>query len=325
MPRIEKVLIMCPLAITGGPEAMHQLAGSLRHHGIDAWIMYYGGPNQGRVMVKAGTVRGSQSTEEHTPACYRRYGARVATVCALNESLCIVVPEVLQQNMESLKPAQIALWWLSVDNALVAGRSMREPEALKKWIKSIPLHLTQSVYASTWLSANGQQEHWMLTDYTDLDFTQTAAELGERKRQVLYNPRKGGPLAEKLRQQMTDWEFLPLQNFSKQQVRHLMQGARYYIDFGHHPGKDRLPREAAASGCLVMTLKAGAAQFFEDVPIAAIYKFSKSDVENGALQRSLQTIDTDYASHWHDQQRYRSRIRQEKSAFDAEALSVFGA
>ena len=104
-----------------------------------------------------------------------------------------------------------------------------------------------------------------------------------------------------------------------------MQGARYYIDFGHHPGKDRLPREAAASGCLVMTLKAGAAQFFEDVPIAAIYKFSKSDVENGALQQSLQKIDTDYASHWHDQQRYRSRIRQEKSTFDAEVLSVFGA
>lgn len=325
MSRMDKVLILCPLAVTGGPEAMHQLAGTLRDKGVNAWIMYYGGPHQGRVVVKAGTLQATHSTEEHTPECYRHYGARVATSCQLDKSLCIVVPEVLQQNIQSLKPAHVALWWLSVDNALVAGRPLREPEALKKWIKSIPLHLTQSVYAAAWLNANGQHEHWMLTDYTDLEFTRTLPVLGERTRQILYNPRKGAALADRLRQQMRDWQFVPLQNFTKLEVRNLMQSSRYYVDFGHHPGKDRLPREAAASGCVVLTLRAGAAQFFEDVPIDAIYKFTKPDVDNGALSESLRKIDTDYPSHWQAQQRYRSRIRQEKSIFDAEALAIFSA
>ncbi len=67
---------------------------------------------------------------------------------------------------------------------------------------------------------------------------------------------------------MPGWTFVPLENMSKQEVRALMQQSRYYIDFGHHPGKDRLPREAAASGCVVLTLRAGAAQFFDDVPLA---------------------------------------------------------
>lgn len=325
MKPINEVLILCPLAITGGPEAMHQLAGTLRSNGIEASIMYYGGPNQGRVMVKAGMIQGSHSTEAQTPECYRRYGARVATSCALTESLCVVVPEVLQQNMQSLQPAQVALWWLSVDNALVAGRPMRAPEALKKWITSIPLHLTQSAYAAAFLKANGQQAHWMLTDYTDPDFTQASPVLGQRQRQILYNPRKGAPLAEQLRQHMPDWDFVPLQNFTKQQVRELMQRSRYYIDFGHHPGKDRLPREAAASGCVVMTLRAGAAQMFADVPLDSSYKFDKSAVDNGALSQSLRTLDADFASHWQAQQRYRARIRQEKQIFDAEALSIFSA
>jgi len=323
MSRIHKVLILCPLAITGGPEAMHQLAGTLCQAGVDAWLMYYGGPHQGRVLLRAGHIEGTHSNEEQTPECYRQYGARIATTCALHESLCVVVPEVLQQKIESLKPAQVGLWWLSVDNALVAGRPMAEPARRKNWLKSIPLHFTQSAYASAFLDAHGQQAHWMLTDYTDPEFTQTLPALGDRRRQILHNPRKGGPLAEQLKLHMPDWVFVPLQNYSKSQVRRLMQESRYYIDFGHHPGKDRLPREAAASGCLVMTLRAGAAQFFEDVPIDSVYKFTKDEVHQGQLSASLQKIDLDFASHWQAQHRYRSRIRHEKQTFEAEALSIF--
>lgn len=47
MRTIEKVLILCPLAVTGGPEAMHQLAGTLQQKGVEAWIMYYGGRRKG--------------------------------------------------------------------------------------------------------------------------------------------------------------------------------------------------------------------------------------------------------------------------------------
>ncbi len=324
MRTIEKVLILCPLAVTGGPEAMHQLAGILQQKGVEAWIMYYGGAQKGRILVNGRRIQASHSNAALTPEIYERYGAKVTDACELTESLCIVVPEVLQANLTSLEPAQVGLWWLSVDNALASNHGLRNSDNLTKWMKSIALHFTQSVYASSWLTANGQSEHWMLTDYTDPEFTKNPPVLAERVRRVLYNPRKGAHFVTQLKQQMSDWEFLPLQNFSKEQVQQLMQSSRYYVDFGHHPGKDRLPREAAASGCVVMTLKAGAAQFFADVPLDAIYKFSQAEIINGRLANTLQIMDVNYASHWHAQQRYRSRIGQEKVIFEAEVASIFG-
>ena len=52
-----------------------------------------------------------------------------------------------------------------------------------------------------------------------------------------------------------------------------------YIDFGPHPGMDRLPREAALAGCIVLTNREGAANFAKDVPLPEEFKFSKFDVD----------------------------------------------
>ena len=52
-----------------------------------------------------------------------------------------------------------------------------------------------------------------------------------------------------------------------------------YIDFGPHPGMDRLPREAALAGCIVLTIGEGAANFDKDVPLPPQFKFKSFDVD----------------------------------------------
>ena len=42
---------------------------------------------------------------------------------------------------------------------------------------------------------------------------------------------------------------------------------------------DRLPREAALAGCVVLTNREGAANFNEDVPLPSEFKFKTFDVE----------------------------------------------
>ena len=42
---------------------------------------------------------------------------------------------------------------------------------------------------------------------------------------------------------------------------------------------DRLPREAALAGCVVLTNREGAANFNEDVPLPSEFKFKNFDVE----------------------------------------------
>ena len=52
-----------------------------------------------------------------------------------------------------------------------------------------------------------------------------------------------------------------------------------YIDFGPHPGMDRLPREAALAGCVVVTNREGAANFDEDTPLPSQFKFRAFGVD----------------------------------------------
>ena len=52
--------------------------------------------------------------------------------------------------------------------------------------------------------------------------------------------------------------------------------AKVYVDFGNHPGKDRIPREAALCGCRVVTNLRGAAAYREDVELDDCLKFDES-------------------------------------------------
>ena len=45
----------------------------------------------------------------------------------------------------------------------------------------------------------------------------------------------------------------------------LDRGPDRRVDLGHHPGKDRLPREAALAGCVTVVGRAGAAVFADEV------------------------------------------------------------
>lgn len=325
MRHFEKILILCPLLQTGGPEALHQLAGSLRRQGVDGQIMYYGGPKDALTMIEHGVLRSTHSDESHVPEQYRRYAPLVTNRCVLDASVCLVVPEVMTSALlDHSAPAGTAIWWLSVDNGFPQGSPLRDPHYLRAWLKRPSLHLAQSAYAADWLSRQGRPDRWMLSDYTDPDFTQAPASLNKRARQILFNPRKGGQLVKVLQALMPTWDFVPLEKMSKHEVRALMHQSRYYVDFGHHPGKDRMPREAAASGCLVLTLRAGAAHFFDDVPLADEYKFSSADVHNGNLAQRMAALDVSFDAHWDAQHRYRHGIRQEQQVFDAQVATIFG-
>ena len=59
---------------------------------------------------------------------------------------------------------------------------------------------------------------------------------------------------------------------TEREVEDCLSQAKVYIDFGGHPGKDRIPREAALCGCCVVTGRRGAAGNDVEVPINQSYK-----------------------------------------------------
>lgn len=105
--------------------------------------------------------------------------------------------------------------------------------------------------------------------------------------EVVYNPHKGMHFTDKIRRRSDKViNFMPIgdgmqgkKRISPTEVKARLQRAKIYIDFGHHPGMDRLPREAAMMNCVVITNKCGSAGLYEDVPIPENYKVDSFDVD----------------------------------------------
>jgi hypothetical protein len=90
-----------------------------------------------------------------------------------------------------------------------------------------------------------------------------------------------------------------------------MTQSKIYIDFGHHPGKDRFPREAASCGCLIITSFEGSAQFFNDVTIDPKYKFNNID----GVSDLIKDIFENFSDHFDNFGLYRKMIADEKEVF----------
>ena len=96
------------------------------------------------------------------------------------------------------------------------------------------------------------------------------------------------------------------------------------MDFGNHPGKDRIPREAAISGCCVITGRQGAAAFYEDVPIPDRYKFDDlKDIDVESVKACILDIFQNYDERIKDFEEYRNMIRGEKEKFIMDAMRLF--
>jgi hypothetical protein len=95
-----------------------------------------------------------------------------------------------------------------------------------------------------------------------------------RRNVVLYNVVKSGTMIPEVKRLMPDVEFQPIQNMSFQEVAQALSTATLYLELGHLPGRDRMPREAAHFGTPVVCLARGAGYCWQDVPLPVDYRIS---------------------------------------------------
>jgi hypothetical protein len=282
MPRYSKVLVICPAgAMTAGPEALHQLVAEINALGQPAQIVY--------------------EPFEHaaeTPAAYRKHGAPVGRYADEVRTL-IVFPEIYTPLALKVKHAEAAIWWMSVNNftGVRYGRPWRDKlrywkyvlKGKRPWggVKALA-HLrqfAQSDYARDFLAGHGLASEPLsdpIPAYTEPAYvTALPARLAAAQRSdtILYNPTKGAKITARLMAAYPQWRFRPLRGLDREQLAQAFLDAKLYIDFGHHPGKDRLPREAAIHGCCVVTARHGSAANPVDVPITERCKLDVKDAD----------------------------------------------
>jgi hypothetical protein len=100
--------------------------------------------------------------------------------------------------------------------------------------------------------------------------------------------------------------------------------AKLYIDFGHHPGRDRMPREAAMHGCCLITGRLGSAGNAIDLPIPNQYKLDSSSPQFiSEFGKIASQVLNDFPSHYAAFNLYRKWLQDEPRIFKEQIQHYF--
>ncbi|SDQ79678.1 hypothetical protein [Microbacterium sp. cf332] len=331
----ERIFVLYPRGQrTGGPEALHQLVDSLRRQGADASLV-------------------PLESTRHAPRvdAYEHYDAPEAAIVDRPESL-VIAPESAVHRLSALNHAGTACWWLSIDYSVpfysrqeyadrafarrigVAHRAW-EPNRLASTYRHLlartfrrrelrPMHhLAQSEYARSFLRIEADVDAALVSDYIPRAIID--AELStatERRRAVAFNPKKASWVPDLLGPHLADVEWIPLTGMTPEGVAHALHSSAAYFDPGFHPGRDRMPREAALLGAVSVLARRGAGAFWADTPLPWQHKVAVTDVFAADAAAALETVLAAPAQAAAEQAQYRRWIDGDRERFDSEVAGV---
>jgi len=343
-----KIYIACPgNKATGGPELLHQLGYHLINDlNIRTCMYYYKFDNKFKTPV-------------HPE--YEFYNIPYVLEIPENEDVkknILIVPEKHSglTLLAHYKNIRKGIWFLSVDNYYF-GRMRKKDFFFQKELNKLisflhisPLfdihsqknlnklvrrydyrndnllkladfYMTNSYRGLKWFS--DLTPLYYLGEYLNEDFLKAQPELSKKENIVVYNPKKGFAFTKKIISLAKDIKFIPLVNMTRGEVIETLQKAKVYIDFGNHPGKDRIPRESAILGCCVITGKRGSASCFEDVPIPDDYKFEDQKSNIPKIIKKIKDCFENFEERYKDFDYYRQIIRNEPKKFVADLKKIF--
>lgn len=353
--RNTKIYIACPAYVaTGGPELLHQLGYHLINDlNTEAYMYYYN-------FDPSKTVEPVCSDYRHYNV---PYVTSKNSVDDRPENILIVpeiFPTLeLLRNFSKLRKG---VWFLSVDNyyfsrvkrtdflfkrvlnkfsrkflkkkdpifdifseKCLSKLSRKYDYTKDKLLKTANFYIAQSFRSINWFSK--LDPIYYLSDYLSMEFLKANIDTSRKEDIVTYNPKKGFSFTKriinKLEKKFPSISVIPLANMTRQQVIETLSRAKVYIDFGNHPGKDRLPREAAILECCVITGKRGSAGNDLDVPIPKEYKFEDKIKSIPAIVEKIVDCIQNYEKRRLDFEEYRELVRKEPEKFLEDLKEIF--
>ncbi len=313
------IYIACPAnVVTGGPTLAHQMCYELVRTGHEAQMFYYG---QDRRIEEWKGV-------EDSP--YAKYNVSCAnSIEEIDRSgNVVVVPEMAIPIKDLFSRASVHIWWMSVDGYLVSlANGVGDINLdIAYFMRKDVFHFVQSRYAYDFLCQDIHIEDdriFYLTDYIDETYLEPCNMTAQgRSNVVFYNYTKCGQVLPIIMGKHPEIDWFPIRGMTIAQIQKSFREGKVYVDFGSHPGKDRLPREAASCGLCVLTNRFGSAGNEEDVPIRSEYKFVDPLTEMENVVEMIQSCLDEYDRRIGDFENYRMRIRGERERFCEEVRRV---
>ena len=348
----KKIYILAPAnTATGGPEALHQLAYSLKKKNFNISMHYL--PYSQKKLI------------HHN---YKRYRINYAKIIEDKSNNVLIIPEYYFFLNESKKYKKITkiLWWLSLDNYLISKFRFVVPKLIRsifnipfklvkffnyltlnkfglltyqsyikhifsifnikefKEFKDIKFHYAQSYYAYNFLKKSFFRNTFYLADYQRKEFLHKTNNFYKFKENLIcYYPFKSNEFINRIINFDKKIKFIPIVNFSTKELINLLKKTKIYIDFGFHPGKDRLPREALLFGNCIITNKQGSANNKVDIPITNEFKFDENRSNLLKINKKIINIFNNYQKEFLKFQNYFEIVKNEERLFNIQVSKNF--
>jgi hypothetical protein len=322
---MKKIFIVAPGdLVTGGPELLHQLADALNRKLPRARILYY-----------------PFDRCFDTPEPYRRYHATPGRIEDVDPGSIVIIPEVYAKLADQFPGTTVYFWWLSVDRfdtsagrtaigRFIGARRFADIQ-ISKLRQHVAMHLYQSDYARDFLQSASLCPNARLLDYLAEEYVQAITSPPKYRREdiLAYNPLKGRRQTRTILRELEIScgalpHVVPLTGMTREQILETLGRAKVYIDFGGHPGKDRIPREAAAMGACIIVNRRGSAANPVDIPIPGDFKID--DREPGFEKLAVEKIKmlmSDFERQARRFDAYRQSIAREPAGFADDVRTVF--
>lgn len=343
-----KVYIVSPYHNTGGPKSLHQLANNLIERGIDVYMVY----------CRNGVFTGEKKVL--FPFCKAKL---TDYICDINENI-LIVPEYQSEVLEHYDKITKCIWWLSLDFYLASSlkgavQNAVEKKGFPKFMQPIMLlkfiindpkclknlkrlnekefqniyHIYNCEYEKEYLVEHNVPESKMAylcgpleKQYYKIDYEEIRK---EKQNIVVYNPAKMDmeflkKVKDKLYVLNKNIKFVAIEKMNREQVYQTLKTAKVYVDFGFFPGPERMPREAVALYCNIITSTKGSAGNDIDVAIPKKFKFNIKKKES--VQEVAEMIDkmiTSYEDYIKYGQTYREKVWNQIQDFSNTISSIF--
>lgn len=337
LKNVKNIYICSPFLKTGGPRSLHQLASMLRNEGFNTYLHY--GNNEQEIL-------------------YSDCECKVS--CDIEDSFenLLIVPEYLVWKLNSYKNIRKMVWWLSLDFFFLGDLSFQAHSYLQKrgypkflypivrlYLRATvkkqhqntlnnledAYHLYNCEYVRQFLKSKGiadDKTHYLCGPIDKEYFDTKRSLLTQSKKDLIaFNPAKVGKhffnCVKRHVEKDSSIEFVSISGMTKQDVKKALSESKLYVDLGFFPGPERMPREAVALYCNILTSNIGSASNDKDVPIPLKNKFPISFFKVNAISKRIIEMVKNYQQEIDNFNDYRNKVRNQIERFPADIKDIF--
>ncbi|MDH5546852.1 MAG: hypothetical protein OEZ43_14765 [Gammaproteobacteria bacterium] len=337
MSKFKNIVICCPgdVLISGGVNSLHNLCRTLSLIGYDA-SMYYLNPKEEIIQSDY----------------YLAYKVKRCTDLADDPETLFVVPETLVPFLLQFHHAGKMIYWLGLlfyfktpswsppfnikffrtfikcksyfgySSGAIENMQRKLNEYAKShldiWNGEV-FHLSNSYFVGDYCREKGAKTWVLHNPIRDEFYTEQVLPL--REKLILFGPHTQPAWISRAKRLLPGFQIIKLRKLPSSTVFDLMSKAMVFVEIGIFSGRDRMPREAAMRGCVVLVNNRGTAGNDKDYLLESNYRIDENKVDQ--ILETLSVIVNNYNTHFEKQSSFRNSLISERNNFRINTDNIF--